>query len=313
LLCFILLAAIPATTAAQVKHFGLTSTDGFRSCAAGVFGKPVLIDMARWGSGIKSVCHPGDTPTKLKEALESKGELVSDGPTFVYLTPLAQFKTYYGNEDREISIAWTPTEGKREFPGCATLSAEELTRVGEAVLRGARMPFFPAGALAGSPGGPLAARLPLELYDCALEPGIESVFGVLGGSRLVYGQMRDRQFHLAWDSPDLGFARGGGHVSELRDMDGDGVKEILVTGDDSGAAQVYEGLAIFDAEGNELDPGDNSFIAEQFEYVDLPDRKVDILVQSGDQTDRYTLVNGHYVLWHPKHPPRKAPTQPPKP
>jgi len=313
LVCLILPVAIPTIASSQVKNFGLTSTDAFRSCAAGVFGKPVLIDMAWWGTRLESVCHSGDAPAKLKEALESKGELVSDGPTFVYLTPLAQFKNYYGNGNREISITWMPTEGKREFPRCAALSAERLASMGEAVLRGARMPFFPVGALRGPQTGPLAARLSLELYDCPLKPGIESVFGVLGGSRLVYGEVRDHQFRLAWDSPDLGFAHGGGYVSDVRDMNADGAKEILVTGDDSGAAEVYERLAIFDTEGNELDPGDNSFIAEQFEYVDRPDGKVDIVVRSGDQTDRYALVNGHYVRWHPKHRPRKAPTQPPQP
>jgi hypothetical protein len=313
LFCFILLATIPRTTAAQVKHFGLTSTDTFRSCAAGVFGKPVLIDMAGWGPRIETVCQSGETPAELKEALESKGELVSDGSAFVYLTPLSLFKTYYGSEDRKISITWAPANGRVPIPGCPPLVGRDLASVGAAVLREARMPFFPAGTLRGSQSGPLAARLPLDLYDCPLKPGIESVFGVLGGARLVFGEMRDHQFHLVWDSPEFVFVGGGGYVSELRDMNGDGVKEILVGGNQSGASQVYEGLEIFDTEGNELDPGDDSFIAEQFEYLDLPDGKVDVLVKNNDRTDRYTLVNGHYVPWHPKRPPRKAGTQPPKP
>ena len=79
-----------------------------------------------------------------------------------------------------------------------------------------------------------------------------------------------------------------------------------------GGGQSYTGLAIFDLHGNELDPGTDSF-GESINYVSRPDGKVDVLVSNGNRADRYTLLNGYYVLEKlPKQSQHKPQTQPPK-
>jgi hypothetical protein len=285
---------LPCCCTAQIKHFGLTETDRFQSCAAKIFGKPVLIS-PEWAGTYNSVACV-QTIERLKKTLVSKGVSVFQGPQFVYLIPSASLQRDFGIEPGTPSISWAPANGERSFTGCDPLSDKALLSVGETILVGARMPLFPAGLFrAASDGRTLEAKLVLKIYDCHLGPSIESVFGVLGGTRLVYGEMKGGQFVLLWDSAEFPF----GYVAELKDINGDGVKEILVSYDASGAAQADRGLAIFDIHGTELDPGDESFVGEDFEYQTRPDGCLDVLVINGDRTDRYTLVNGRYQLKKP--------------
>ena len=288
---------LPRCCAAQTKHFGLTETDRFQSCAARIFGKPVLIS-PEWAGAYNTLACV-QTIEGLKKSLASKGVSVFQGPQFVYLIPSASLHRDFGTEPGPLSISWAPANGERSFAGCDPLSDRALLNAGETILDGARMPLFPAGLFrAASDGRTLEAKLVLKIYDCHLGPSTESVFGVLGGTRLVYGEMKGGQFVLLWDSAEFPF----GYVAELKDMDGDGVKEILVSYDASRAAQADRGLAIFDIRGTELDPGDESFIGEDFEYQTRPDGRVDVLVMNGDRTDRYTLVNGRYQLTKPSSP-----------
>lgn len=289
-LCFLWLSALNPT-AAQVKHFGLTATDAFRSCAAKVFGKPVVINQGL--VSIDSACHPGDTSTSLRSELTSRGELVADGPTFIYLTPLGEFKQYFGSEDRQVLIEWVPQAGPNPLPECVSLSQEDLSTVGQVVLREARMPFWSAGnQFVGSKDGTIRDKLRLEIYNCQLKPGTESVFGMLGGTRLIYGEMRNHQFTLLWDSPALA---NYGHIIDLKDVNGDGTREMLV-GWEQGGGQNFQGLAIFAPDGTELDPGDDAFLGESFQYQNRSDGKVDVLVVNEKHIEKYTLVNGRYTL-----------------
>lgn len=289
-LCFLWLSALNPT-AAQVKHFGLTATDGFRSCAAKAFGKPVLVNEGL--VSIDSACHPGDTSASLRSELTSRGELVAEGPTFIYLTPLGEFKRYFGSEDRQVLIEWVPQAAPNRFPGCVSLSQEDVNGVGQVILHEARMPFWFAGnQFVGSKDGTIRDSLRLEIYDCQLKPGTESVFGMLGGTRLIYGEMRNHQFTLLWDSADLAHY---GQIGDLKDVNGDGRREILIWWQEGGG-QSLQGLAIFNADGVELDPGDDAFVGENFRYQTRSDGKVDVLVVNEERTDKYTLVNGRYTL-----------------
>jgi hypothetical protein len=310
---------LPRCCTAQIKHFGLTPTDQFKSCAAKVFGKPVLVNPGL--VSLDSSCHSSDTPASLRGALSAAGELVADGPVFLYLTPLPQFDLYYGSTTRPVMIAWRPAIVSPQPLGCVPLPDGEIAKIGQIVLREARMPFFTAGTSAElvasrvgtneSKTGPVTGELRLELYDCQLKSGTQSVFGILGGSRLIYGEIRDDRFELLWDSPE--FAGGGEayYTLDLRDMTGDGVREILVPYNVPGGAESYDGIAIFDVDGNELDPGDDAFVGESFKYEPKPDGKVDVLVVNNERTDRYTLENGRYVLVKPaKRARAKADTRP---
>jgi hypothetical protein len=299
---------VPAAAKAQVKHPGLTATDRFRFCAARTFGKPVLTDLER-DDIFGQMCHERDTPENLKKSLASKGISVFEESQFVYLSFSVFFTQTYGSQHRQISISWSPTNGRAQFPRCRPLSEQELVDIGQAVLHDARMTNFPLPYAAAD--ATIRARLLLETYRCQLRAGTDSVFGVLGGTRLIYGEMREHGFALLWDSPEFGLLHNAAYIDQLRDMNGDGVREILVTYDASGAAQAYQGLAIFDTSGNELDPRDDRFVGESFQYETKPDGKVDVLVVNNDHTDRYTLANGRYVLeTAPKRSLRKTPRRP---
>jgi hypothetical protein len=305
LACCFVIALVPRPAEEEVKHFGLTATDRFRFCAASVFGKPILTDIER-DDLFGPMCQHGETREALKKALVSNGISVFEDSQFVYLT------FGRGTQTQEFSVSWLAMNGRVLPPGCRALTPEALDDVGRAVLHEARMPDFP---LPYAPQNePIKAKLFLVLNECELKVGTESVVGVLGGTRLVYGEMRDGTFRFLWDSPLFGLLHNAGYISELRDMNGDGVKEILVTYNASGASESYDGLAIFDIDGNELDPGNDSLIGESFRYETREDGKVDVLVVNNERTDRYKLVNGHYVQEKlSKQSQRKRQAQPPKP
>jgi hypothetical protein len=178
------------------------------------------------------------------------------------------------------------------------------------------MPFFTAGGaeFVGSKEGPVTGTLGLQLYDCQLKPGTESIFGILGGSRLIYGELKNNQFHFLWDSPEFCLPGEAYQSVDLRDMNASGVREILIPYRVPGGSESYDGLAIFDIDGNKLDPGDDSFVGESFQYETRADGKVDVLVVNNERKYRYTLVNGHYVQEKlSKQSQRKRQAQPPKP
>jgi len=306
LACCFVIALVPRPAEEEVKHFGLTATDRFRFCAASVFGKPILTDIER-DDLFGPMCQHGETREALKKALVSNGISVFEDSQFVYLTFFTP-----GTKPEEFSISWLPMNSKVQPTGCRTLARAAVDDVGRVILHEARMPDF---SYPDAPQNePVKAKLVLGLEECELKAGTESVLGVLGGTRLVYGEMRDGTFRFLWDSPLFGLLHNAGYISELRDMNGDGVKEILVTYNASGASESYDGLAIFDIDGNELDPGDDSLIGESFRYETREDGKVDVLVVNNERTDRYTLVNGHYVQEKlSKQSQRKRQAQPPKP
>ena len=305
LACSLVIALVPRPAAAQVKHFGLTATDRFRFCAANVFGKLILTDLER-DDLLGSICHDGEAPETLEKNLLSKGISVLEGSQFVYLT----FGS--GAQAQEFSVSWLPMNGRVQPPGCRTLTQAALDDVGRVVLHQARMTSFP---LPYTPQKePIKAKLFLVLNECELKVGVESVVGVLGGTRLVYGEMRDGRFRFLWDSPEF-CAPGEAYQSvDLRDMNASGVRDILIPYRVPGGSVSYGGLAIFDIDGNKLDPGGDSFIGESFRYETREDGKVDVLVVNNEGTDRYTLVNGHYVQEKlSKQSQRKRQAQPPKP
>jgi hypothetical protein len=205
----------------------------------------------------------------------------------------------------------TPKRSSK-FPECTPLRERDLKNVGEVVLAEAPMPLFSLGNIPSSDTAIIEAKLYLTLHDCHLKPDVESVFGTLGYGRLIYGEMKNHQFELLWDSVPL---PAGVQINDLRDMNGDGVKEILLEWQEGGG-QSYTGLAIFDLHGNELDPGPStgSFLGEDIKYDLRPDGTVEVVISSGSRTDRYTLVNDGYV---PEKPPKqsqhKPQTQPSKP
>ena len=195
--CFAFFCLFPFSLAAQVKHLDFTSTDQFLLCAAKVFGKPVLISPT-WGDGYEPAVCPSD-PQDFRQLLDSKGISVFDTSKFIYLIPSHEFENYYGSRKRRVLISWVPQNGRLNFAECTPLSERDLRNVGQVVLQEARMPFFSIGNIPpGSNTDPIQTKLFLSLYDCRLKPDVELVFGTLGYDRLIYGEMKNRQFDLLW-------------------------------------------------------------------------------------------------------------------
>jgi hypothetical protein len=97
------------TSAAQLKHIDPTDTDRFQSCAARIFGKPVLISPT-WGDGYQPAVCPSH-PQDFRQVLDSKGISVFDASSLIYLIPTREFENYYGSHTRGVSISWVPQNG----------------------------------------------------------------------------------------------------------------------------------------------------------------------------------------------------------
>jgi hypothetical protein len=86
-----------------------------------------------------------------------------------------------------------------------------------------------------------------------LSDTLESVVGVLrqpnGPGRLIVGRRSRDGFTISWDSPLLNTS---GLAVGFEDVDGDGVREILVRSSCCGLRPSGEALVIFSVEGDEL-------------------------------------------------------------
>jgi hypothetical protein len=271
----------------EIKHYGMTNEDRFFLCARQLLGKPVLFNNAT--EQYASLPCPADAES-LRQALQQAGLSLFEDSHFFYLIASGYFKPV-GLTWKHLSISLQARSNFRA-PGCRPLTSDEIAQISEAIFRDARM--VPVSYLQLSlpqPGSDTATMsLSLIMGACHLKPDVESVFATLQFSRLIYGEMRNHSFEILWDSPLL----GGQLVTDLMDVNGDGVREMIVR---SGGTTRGDWLDIYDTAGNDLVP--QTITAAGISFEKHRDGKVDILVapyNDSDQTDRYTLVNGLYIL-----------------
>jgi hypothetical protein len=206
------------------------------------------------------------------------------------------------------------------IPGSRLLTPEELDSVGEVVFREGR-PAPIRTPTEPTDGETATIKYFVRLMAYRLGGGRpESVIGILGvvggTSRLVYGELRERGYEILWDSP---LFPGSMLKMGLEDVDGDGMKEILLQSAYGLNLDAWT-LSVFNIRGQELTRQPECFAegdwgydkrggicpiaAESFTLEDPRDGKRDIVV-GGRYEDlglveyrklhRYSLRDGRYV------------------
>jgi hypothetical protein len=252
----------------QIVHVSFSRLDQWTQCVRELTGKPLLL--AQFNPSADLSCPSG--LDEVNRQIEGNGSLVpGDGWDLLIgkgITPSATPADFWKDVTVSLSAkAWEPQKGSRQP------SAAELEQLSSAALRAVRpslgvVPPVAAQADAGHATG-ANAKIKLEfLFDIhRLSPdGPESIIGVLreamGGvrdGRVIYGEFRSGKPVFLWDSPRL--------TTRLlnlnyRDLDHDGVEEILLMGFPASRGTIGE-LVIFTHSGEELSrqPGDSEGFA----------------------------------------------------
>lgn len=338
----LLLLCVCAAHAWSIEHVGLSRTDRFLLCSRGLLGKPVYRDSVMFRGPGQEIDIPCGTS---REALveELRGSRTDRDPEEIHIVDLPDavflvpFRVWVRTTWKKLLIG-TEVKNWDGVPDSRNLSPDEQAAISGVILSEARTTPLVAPSMPGSDGETAAieVRLWLDAHRLAGATGVEAVIGILGepngSGRLIYGELRKGRYECLWDSPlfDAYSLQIG-----YRDMDGDGIQEILLSSQRvslSTHTPTRTMLTIFDRQGHELtrqegcvselrsgyteEGGACPIEAESIEFDPRPDGKRDILVSgrigdppevSSEKVFRYSLVNGRYVVQQPpRRPARKA-------
>ncbi len=321
----------------QMSHVGMSSEQQFLLCAQGVLGKPVLwqalFPRAPQDGLVPQVTCP-DSREHFIEALQ-KNEAISvfEDDRFAFLAKTGESPAqrgrniYYGYDWKRLAIDFHAIT--HPVAGSQDLSDAEQSAVVSSILRNTRgvevFDVIEPSEAYGSDTGLLHVWLDIDIVRLGRDTP-ESVFAFLHAStsadsghddvvRLLYGEMRQGTYVPLWDSP-LMYAPH--RWISYRDLDGDGIKEILIWLPHAEMEQLQEyvenhfqnetGLISFDKNGHELTrqagslcEHDNAcpIMARRFSLVpSASGRRTDIIVhgwvEHPQKTVRLRLRNGSF-------------------
>jgi hypothetical protein len=245
------LTAISAQDVAPVRHIGMSRSETIQACAAQAFGHPVVL--SDWARLLDREVSCSTPPEELADLLRSAGFAVYQSDDWVYLMPLAQAAGPLR------LIQWhqfqiTPMLGNLgAAPMTTSLTDADLQKLWRLFLSSVRMVPVTVSFLASGPGGTGEGQIVLDASLVKVSDALEPVVGVVrepnGPGRLIVGRRTGDNSTLSWDSPLL-------NTRDLAvgfdDVDGDGVREILVRSACCGLRPAGEALEIFSIEGDEL-------------------------------------------------------------
>lgn len=315
-----------APQAGAVEHIGVSRTDKFLMCAREIFGNPVFRATTgfRRSAEIDIACPP--SREALMQELKGTGTYVQpeqieviEQPDMVFLWPSS---LYAGPNPRvrwkRLSVVTKVQEWAR-FPGTRGPTPHEAETVRSLVLKQARTPPLLTPFSPGADGETATLEVVIAMNVARLSASpVESViafYNAEGGiARLVYGEIREGKYELLWDSPlfrtqllEFGY----------RDMDGDGVQEILLSSHYGRESTMF---TVFDSKGHELtrqaqcevdftlgyteEGGVCAITGKAIELEVRADGKRDIVVmgrlgstrEDQHKSYRYSLVDGRYVV-----------------
>jgi hypothetical protein len=313
------LLVLTPCTLAQVRHTSKAETDRFLLCARSIFRKPVYMTVDGPWFDAETKCS-SDRDQVLHE-LEERKIAVFENESDILLVP-PRISPDLG--PRRWRISWHKFDIKFHVmifddpipPGSRALSTDEQDQIAKVILDEALVPpLVPGFAHVKGDTGEMNVALILDAHH--LSPGTESVVAVFGSARgkmrLVYGELAHGVYRMLWDTPVLG---GPDMALSYKDVDGDGVPEIVLRWTEAGGNVIYDALTVFNIKGEELtrqqecdstlpyaEPaqfacaiwGINVSFEKtnlgKFNIVDVPDVQTD-----PQDAERYTLVNGHYSL-----------------
>lgn len=263
---FLMLGTGGQGAAPQIRHFGSTNRDATMACIQRLYGKPAVWDRV-WTNLLVQPCPA--TRQQLTEASSKLGIRLLDAQDFIFITPDKLFQPFGGPEafypggplqawqtfrwgTIKIHFHLQKWREDQDLPPRASEFAKQI-------LDRARM--IPLGVSGGSQEGVAGTGiedddLNVAIWQGSLGPGADqSVIALINGlgrttfstARLVYGELRDGQYVMLWDSPLFNILHGNVY---FKDVNGDGWKEIVIDSTNYGN-QEYPMKVVFDHEGRE--------------------------------------------------------------
>lgn len=299
-------------TLAEVMHTSKAETDRFLLCARSTFQKPVYMTVI--GPWFDTAMRCSSDRQEVLRELEELQVTVFENESAILLVP----------PRIRPDIKWQKFDIKFHVmnfddpvpPGSRALSKQEQDQIAKVVLEQALVPpLVPGFAHVEGDTGEMNVALILDAHH--LSPETESVVGVFGpvrgDMRLVYGELAHGVYRMLWDTPLLG---GPDPTLSYKDVDGDGIQEIVLRWTEAGGNVIYDALAVFNVKGEELtrqqecNPAPPYAEPAQFacaiwgasvDFEKTTSGKHDILDVynfeiNPQDVERYTLVNGHYSL-----------------
>ena len=282
----------PLEVAAQINHVGLAPVDRFLACAESTLKKHVLAYHAE-GHPAEAVACPAPSGEALVRALKAAGysTLMNKNWALVVSSdllfrekpadPFAHIPAGFWMPWKDISVEVT-TENASSGSDAA-FSTSQLASLQVQLLQEARLLPVEDSTGAGVVSTEEVPDVPLryDVYRVHLsDTGPESVVAVLHQNkytdlgRVIYGVMEEENVKLLWDSPVVEVRTDSGVPDiQFRDVDGDGVKEILVRAEYP-AGRTREGrviwtmLTIFNRDGEEVSRQDCKFPSDFNAYGD---------------------------------------------
>ncbi len=299
-------------TVAQLQHTSKAETDRFLLCARSTFQKPVYMTVI--GPWFDAAMKCSSDRKEVLHELEERQVAVFENESAILLVPL-RLRPNINWQKFDIQFHVMNFDDPVP-PGSRALSKEEQDQIAKVVLeQGLVPPLVPGFAHVVGDTGEMNVAMILDAQR--LSPDIESVVAVFGPARglmrLVYGELAHGVYRMLWDTPVLG---GPDLTLSYKDVDGDGIPEIVLRWTEAGGNVIYDALAVFNVKGEELtrqqECGPRLPYAEaaqfacaiwgatvdfekttsgKYDILDVPNYEAD-----PQNAERYTLVNGHYSL-----------------
>jgi hypothetical protein len=234
--------------AAQVRHTSKAETDRFLLCARSTFQKPVYMTVI--GPWFDTAIQCSSDRAEVLHELEERKIVVLENESAILLIPpriKPDVKWQKFDVKLHVMIFDNPIP-----PGSRALSKEEQDQIAKVILDQALVPpLVPGFAHVAGDTGEMNVALILDAHR--LSPETESVVAVFGPARgkmrLVYGELAHGVYRMLWDTPLLG---GPDLTLSYKDVDDDGIPEIVLRWTEAGGNVLYDALAVFNVKGEEL-------------------------------------------------------------
>jgi hypothetical protein len=293
----------------QVRHLGYSKSDQIVDCARRALGKLVV-----GSTYLYEIAWPDcaqDRSEFLSQA-RARGVFIFEDGDWVYLAVKGDFGLKTADEyslfSEQHRIKIVPKVSASE-----DLSKEEVQDITKKIFQGARIgPLGLSPADVGHKEIVLNFDFLIRVAELAENSPSAIVAQIVDRSsyraqRLVYGEERKGAYEVLWDSPLVNNSAG----VDFEDVDGDGIKEIVMRGELHDAKKFNPRIVIFNKDGKELTrqadcDGSDYFVAEDgtcpivdpYE-VSLTENSLNpagpkiIRTQGGAE---YELVKGNYAL-----------------
>jgi hypothetical protein len=307
---------LTSSASAQVRHISQAETDRVLLCARHIFGKPVYTTVL--GPWFDSSMKCSNREEVLQELEERQIALFENESAIMLVPPRIRPDIGVRSKIRwhkfEVNVLVSSFD-KPLLAGSRILSKEEQRQVAKVILDEALLPpLVPGFAHVNGDTGEMDVTLALDAHH--ILPQTESVVALfgppLGEMRLVYGELTQGTYRILWDTPLVG---GADSSLSYKDVDGDGVPEIVFRWDEAGGNVLFDLISVFNIKGENLTreeecyPRARTELAQyacaiwgaRVEFDKTASGHYDILVLPSWERDpgdveRYTLINGHYSL-----------------